>query len=58
MRLPIHTPDSAPAESRPIMEGIAADLGLVPNLAATAATLHGPARWFRRTATGGGHDQA
>jgi alkylhydroperoxidase family enzyme len=38
MRLPIHTADSAPAESRPIMEGIAADLGLVPNLAATAAT--------------------
>ncbi len=38
MRLPIHTLDSAPAESRPIMEDIAADLGLVPNLAATAAT--------------------
>jgi alkylhydroperoxidase family enzyme len=38
MRLPIHTLDSAPAESRPIIEGIAADLGLVPNLAATAAT--------------------
>jgi alkylhydroperoxidase family enzyme len=38
MRLPIHTPESAPAESRPILDGIAADLGLVPNLAATAAT--------------------
>jgi alkylhydroperoxidase family enzyme len=38
MRLPIHTLESAPAESRPILEGIGADLGLIPNLAATAAT--------------------
>jgi alkylhydroperoxidase family enzyme len=38
MRLPVHSLESAPAESRPIMEAIAADLGLVPNLAATAAT--------------------
>jgi alkylhydroperoxidase family enzyme len=38
MRLPVHSLESAPAESRPIMEGIAADLGLIPNLAATAAT--------------------
>jgi alkylhydroperoxidase family enzyme len=38
MRLIIQTPDSAPADSRPIMQAIAADLGLVPNLAATAAT--------------------
>jgi alkylhydroperoxidase family enzyme len=38
MRLPVHTLDSAPAESRPIMEGIVADLGLIPNLAATAST--------------------
>lgn len=38
MRLPVHSLESAPAESRPIMEGIAADLRLVPNLAATAAT--------------------
>ena len=38
MRLTIQTLDSAPADSRPIMEAIAADLGLVPNLAPTAAT--------------------
>jgi alkylhydroperoxidase family enzyme len=37
MQLTIHTLDTAPAESRPILEGIAADLGLVPNLAAVAA---------------------
>jgi alkylhydroperoxidase family enzyme len=37
MHLAIHTADSAPAESRPILEGIAADLGLLPNLAAAAA---------------------
>lgn len=38
MQLPIHTLDSAPADSRPIMQAIAEDVGLVPNLAATAAT--------------------
>lgn len=38
MRLTIQTLDSAPADARPIMEAIAEDLGLVPNLAATAAT--------------------
>ena len=37
MQLTIHTLDTAPAESRSILEGIAADLGLVPNLAAVAA---------------------
>ena len=37
MQLTIHTFDTAPAESRSILEGIAADLGLVPNLAAVAA---------------------
>lgn len=37
MDLPILTVDTAPAESQPILEGIAADLGLVPNLAATVA---------------------
>jgi alkylhydroperoxidase family enzyme len=37
MHLAVHTADSAPAESRPILEGIADDLGLVPNLAAAAA---------------------
>jgi hypothetical protein len=34
----IHTTDSAPAASKPILEGIAQDLGFVPNLAATIAT--------------------
>jgi alkylhydroperoxidase family enzyme len=37
MQLIIHTIDDAPADSRPVLEGIAADLGLVPNLAAAAA---------------------
>lgn len=37
MELPIHTIDEAPADSRPVLEGIAADVGLVPNLAAAAA---------------------
>jgi alkylhydroperoxidase family enzyme len=31
------TPELTPAASRPILDGIAADLGLVPNLAATVA---------------------
>ncbi|MFI6393951.1 carboxymuconolactone decarboxylase family protein [Nonomuraea sp. NPDC050540] len=37
MNLPILTPETAPAESRPILDGIEADLGFVPNLAATIA---------------------
>ena len=37
MQLSVHTVESAPPESRPLLEGIAADLGVVPNLAATAA---------------------
>ena len=37
MNLTIHTVDDAPAESRLTLAGIAADLGLVPNLAAVAA---------------------
>lgn len=37
MQLPIHTVEDAPDESRPLLEGIAAELGVVPNLAATAA---------------------
>lgn len=37
MDLPIRTIDTAPAASRSILEGIAADLGFVPNLAATIA---------------------
>jgi alkylhydroperoxidase family enzyme len=37
MELTIHTIENAPADSGPILEGIAADVGLVPNLAAAAA---------------------
>ena len=37
MQLIIHTIDDAPADSRPVLERIAADVGLVPNLAAAAA---------------------
>jgi alkylhydroperoxidase family enzyme len=37
MDLPILTVDTAPAASRPILEGIAADLGFIPNLAAAIA---------------------
>ncbi len=38
MELTIHTTKSAPAASRPILDGIASDLGFVPNMAATIAT--------------------
>jgi alkylhydroperoxidase family enzyme len=37
MQVPVHTIDSAPADSRALLEGIASDLGMIPNLAATAA---------------------
>jgi alkylhydroperoxidase family enzyme len=37
MRLTVHTTESAPAESRPVLAGIQADLGFVPNLAAATA---------------------
>jgi len=37
MDLPILTVDTAPAAAQPILEEIAADLGFVPNLAATIA---------------------
>jgi alkylhydroperoxidase family enzyme len=37
MQLIIHTLDDAPAESRTLLEGIAADVGVVPNLAAAMA---------------------
>jgi alkylhydroperoxidase family enzyme len=37
VRLPVLTTETAPEASRPILDGIAADLGFVPNLAATAA---------------------
>jgi len=38
MQLAIHTTESAPAASKPILDGIASDLGLVTNMAATIAT--------------------
>ena len=37
MDLGILTPETAPADSRPLLDGIASDLGFVPNLAATIA---------------------
>jgi alkylhydroperoxidase family enzyme len=37
MNLHILSPDEAPAASRPTLDGIAADLGFVPNLAAVTA---------------------
>jgi alkylhydroperoxidase family enzyme len=37
MDLHVLTPDTAPAASRTILDGIAGDLGFVPNLAAVAA---------------------
>lgn len=37
MEFTMHITNTAPAESRPVLEGIQADLGFVPNLAATAA---------------------
>lgn len=37
MQLTIHDPQTAPEASRPLLEGIAADVGLVPNLAGAIA---------------------
>ena len=37
MNLHVLSPDDAPPASRPILDGIATDLGLVPNLAAVTA---------------------
>jgi alkylhydroperoxidase family enzyme len=37
MQLTIHSADNAPEASKVILEGIAADLGFVPNMAGTAA---------------------
>jgi alkylhydroperoxidase family enzyme len=38
VKLTVHDPATAPAASRPLLDGIAADVGLVPNLAAAIAT--------------------
>ena len=37
MELTMHTRDSAPEGSRPLLDGIAADVGVLPNLAASIA---------------------
>ena len=37
MELAILTPETAPTDSRPVLDGIASDLGFVPNLAGTIA---------------------
>jgi alkylhydroperoxidase family enzyme len=37
MKLIIHDADTAPARSQPLLEGIGADVGVVPNLAASIA---------------------
>jgi alkylhydroperoxidase family enzyme len=37
MQLTVHTLDSAPQASRPILEGIAGELGVVPNMAGALA---------------------
>ena len=37
MNLDVLTAETAPAESRPLLDGIAADIGFVPNLAAVTA---------------------
>lgn len=37
MKLIVHDRESAPAESRPLMDGIKADVGMLPNMVATIA---------------------
>jgi alkylhydroperoxidase family enzyme len=37
VQLTIHTPDTAPDEARPVLQGIADDLGFVPNVAGSVA---------------------
>lgn len=59
MNLPILTPESAPADSRAILDGIEADLGFVPNFAATIAaspTLLAGFDGLRRAVGGGSFD--
>jgi len=38
MQLAIHTPETAPEAAKPILDGIARDLGRIPNMAATVAS--------------------
>jgi alkylhydroperoxidase family enzyme len=56
MDLTIHTPATAPAQSKALLEGIAEDLGFVPNLAATVAASPALLAGFDglRRAVGGG----
>jgi alkylhydroperoxidase family enzyme len=37
VQLQLHTPETAPERSRPILDGIASEVGFIPNLAAAAA---------------------
>jgi alkylhydroperoxidase family enzyme len=56
MELAIHTSESAPGDAAEILSAIAADLGLVPNLAASAAASPALLRGFdglRRAVAGG-----
>jgi alkylhydroperoxidase family enzyme len=55
VQLTIHTAESAPSASKPILDGIASDLGFVPNMAGAIATSPGLLRAFDglRRAVGG-----
>jgi alkylhydroperoxidase family enzyme len=56
MNLALHTTDTAPEASRPILDGLADDFGFVPNMAASIATSPTLLRSFDalRRAVGGG----
>ncbi|TCC44250.1 carboxymuconolactone decarboxylase family protein [Kribbella capetownensis] len=59
MDLMVHTTSTAPAESKALLEGIAEDLGFVPNLAAATATSPALLAGFdglRRAVAGGALD--
>jgi alkylhydroperoxidase family enzyme len=61
MQLAIHTIDTAPEASRPILQGIASDLGMLPNFAASIAsspTLLGAFDGMRRAVGAGELDPA
>ena len=56
---PIHTVDSAPSASRPLLQGLRDQVGFVPNLAASMATSPTLLQAFlsvRQVAAGGGLD--
>ena len=58
MQLPIHTAESAPAESRDLLEGIGADLGVDPEPGGDGRDLTRLARRVRRSAPSGREHQA